>query len=327
MNHDMIERYIYAVTKRMRPKVREDVSLELRGLIDDMLAERCGEEIPTEKDIRIVLTELGSPQELYAKYDEDAGKCLIGQPYYSTYKFVLRIILACAALGLTLSAVIMQIMEPRAWYEAAASWLSMLWSGILMAFAFTTLLFAFFSHKGVKLEESFDLDALPPVPKKKQQISIGDTVANIGIITVFLAVFLAFPQVFSSKIGDVWIPCFDAEAVRGSWYILILFALAGLVRESVKLMEKRYNLWVLAVSVITNIVSAVLCIWWLAGGQIMNPAFVQTMAQVFEGDARFLSEIFGNFNLFLMGVMLLALVMDTLDAVLKMERPLTCSRK
>ena len=78
MKNDLIDRYIYAVTKRMNPKIREDVQNELYGLVDDMLAERCGEVTPTEKDIRVVLTELGSPQELYAKYDEDSKKCLIG---------------------------------------------------------------------------------------------------------------------------------------------------------------------------------------------------------------------------------------------------------
>lgn len=78
MKNDLTERYIYAVTRRLPRKQREDVSMELRGLIDDMLDERCGDVVPTEKDIRVVLTELGTPQELYARYDEEADKCLIG---------------------------------------------------------------------------------------------------------------------------------------------------------------------------------------------------------------------------------------------------------
>ena len=40
MKHDLIERYVYAATKRLPSKNREDVSMELRGLIDDMLTER-----------------------------------------------------------------------------------------------------------------------------------------------------------------------------------------------------------------------------------------------------------------------------------------------
>lgn len=44
--NDLIERYVYAVTKRLPAKLRADVSRELYGLIDDMLAERCGELVP-----------------------------------------------------------------------------------------------------------------------------------------------------------------------------------------------------------------------------------------------------------------------------------------
>ena len=111
MKHDLIERYIYAVTRQLPKKQREDVAQELRGLIDDMLNERCGEITPTEKDIRIVLTELGTPQELSAQYDEDAKKCLIGHPYYSTYKFVLKIVLFAAAVGITIANLMLQL-EP-----------------------------------------------------------------------------------------------------------------------------------------------------------------------------------------------------------------------
>ena len=99
MKNDLIERYIYAVTKQLPKKNREDVSMELRGLIDDMLSERCAGE-PTEQDVRDVLTELGTPLELYAKYDEDADKCLIGQPYYSSYKLAMKAILAAIIGGL-----------------------------------------------------------------------------------------------------------------------------------------------------------------------------------------------------------------------------------
>ena len=77
MKNDLIERYIYAVTKRLPQKVQKDISDELRTLIDDMLAERCGELVPEEKDIRVVLTELGTPEELYEKYNPDNGETVL----------------------------------------------------------------------------------------------------------------------------------------------------------------------------------------------------------------------------------------------------------
>ena len=106
MNNDLIERYIYAVTKRLPGKTREDVARELRTLIEDMLKERCGEVTPSDKDIRVVLTELGTPNELYEQYAGDGKRCLIGPPYYTTYVFVMKIVLICVAFGMTLSAVL-----------------------------------------------------------------------------------------------------------------------------------------------------------------------------------------------------------------------------
>ena len=88
MNNDLIERYIYAVTKRMPENTKNDVSDELRGLIDDMLCERCGDVIPGDKDVRIVLTELGTPQELYEKYNNSicskncVNLCQCGHSYF-----------------------------------------------------------------------------------------------------------------------------------------------------------------------------------------------------------------------------------------------------
>lgn len=42
---------------------RADIEQELRTLIDDLLEERCAGREPTEKDLRVVLTDLGTPAE------------------------------------------------------------------------------------------------------------------------------------------------------------------------------------------------------------------------------------------------------------------------
>ena len=204
MNHDLIERYIYAATKRLPRKQRDDVAQELRGLIDDMLTERCGTVTPTEKDIRVVLTELGTPQELSAQYNEDAKKCLIGQPYYSTYKFVLKIILIVAAAGITMSNLMLQLIEPQEWFTAVTSWLTMLYNCLLSVFTTVTILFAFFYHKGIRITESFNFDDLPPVPKKNQRIPKWECIAGIIFCVIFAVLFLFAPQalkIFTDKAG------------------------------------------------------------------------------------------------------------------------------
>ncbi len=319
MNQDLMERYIYAVTRRLPDKQREDVSQELRGLIDDMLSERCGSRTPEEKDLRVVLTELGSPQELYEKYDENSGKCLIGPPYYSTYKYVMKIVLIATAAGLSIASFILCVMEPRNAFEAVLTWLSNVYNGSLSAFAIVTVLFTFFYKRNIPLSQPFNFDDLPPVPKKQETISKWECYGGIGFGIVFMAVFLTVPQVFCVFLGDngELIPVLAPDAVRESWYLILLFTACGVVREIVKLLEGRYNKPVLVWTVVTNLLSAAFSIWWLTGYELMNPDFTGRISRIFAGDPEFIVRIFSNFQIFFLAVILFALVLDTLEAVWK----------
>lgn len=59
VKNDLIDRYIYAVTKHMKSAMKKDVAAELETIIQDMLEERCEDVIPTERDIKVVLEENG----------------------------------------------------------------------------------------------------------------------------------------------------------------------------------------------------------------------------------------------------------------------------
>ena len=318
MEHDLIERYVYAVTRRMDRKNREDVASELRGLIDDMLSERCGDLPPTEKDIRVVLTELGTPQELFEKYDEDSKKCLIGQPYYSTYILVLKIVVGCAALGMTISCLIEQLLEPQSWYALVGIWLGMVWSGVLQGFAIVTLLFAFFYHKGVKLGEPFNFDDLPPVPKKLDEIRRSDCLVAIGFCVVFMILFLAAADhlcVF--LLEDRTVPMFTHEGTAGRWYLIVPFAILGIIREIVKLLERQFSRSVLVTTVVVDVLSAGIAVAWLGGNSLMNPEFTVNVKQLFAGDSDFIIKLFENFQYFFLGVILFALILDLIETIVR----------
>lgn len=319
MNQDLLERYLYAVTRRLPGKQREDVAQELRSLVDDMLSDRCGDITPTEKDLRVVLTELGTPRELYEKYSGNAGKCLIGQPYYSTYKLVLGIVLICAGVGITIANGILLMMEPQNGLQAVLTWLSMLWNSLLSAFAFVTLLFAFFSWRGIPVSREFDFDSLPTVPKKRERISRWECVAGIAFIVVFLVIFLGIPQVFCAWVPETneQIPVFDAAVIRRGWYWIALFAVFGIAGETVKLLEGRYNRNVLLVTLGTNFLSAVAAILWLTQYNLMSPEFIAHLSQLFGEGEKIVVTLFSNFQMFFLGVLLFALVLDTVEAAVR----------
>ena len=320
MNHDLIERYLYAATKRMNRKQRDDVAQELRTLIDDMLTERCGGRLPAEKDVRIVLTELGTPQELYSQYAEDANACLIGQPYYSTYKLVMKIVLGAVAAGMTISSMILQILEPQHVLGAMVSWLAYVWEGMLGSFAIVTLLFAFFYQKQIKITDPFNFDDLPPVPKNTEIISKWECIAGIGFSIVFAVLFLFTPQVFCVIRDGVMVSLFDMDAIRNSWVLILAFSACGIGREVVQLVEGRYNKKVMVTALVVDAVSAVLCIWWLKGFDVMNHTFLANLKTMFTGETDIVYRMFANFDTFFLGVMLFALVLDAVDVTVRTLR-------
>lgn len=320
MNNDLIERYIYAVTKRLSPKQRDDVARELRTLIDDMLTERCREVRPTEKDIRVVLTELGTPQELYAKYDENADKCLIGPPYYTTYKFVIKALISAAFVGVTIASLILSLLEPKDVFSAITSWFSSVWDVFVSGFTITTLAFAYCCHKRIPIGEPFNFDDLPPVPKKSQEISKWECIAGIFFSVLFMVLFIFTPEVFCVIHDGVMVSLFNMEVVSQTWFIVLAFAACGIVREAVQLLEGRYNKKVMATALITNAVSAVLSIWWLTGFNLMNPVFLANMKEIFAGESNIVFTMFANFDLFFLGCMLFALILDSVDVTVRTLR-------
>ena len=81
---DLIERYIYSVSRHMPGKNRRDIENELRSLIMDALDERTQGNTPTETDIVEVLKELGEPSRIARNYIQE-GSYIIGPKFYNLY--------------------------------------------------------------------------------------------------------------------------------------------------------------------------------------------------------------------------------------------------
>ncbi|MBQ9928295.1 MAG: hypothetical protein IJO65_10005 [Lachnospiraceae bacterium] len=320
MKSDLTERYIYAVTKKLPYKTREDVARELRTLIDDMLKERCGDMMPTDKDVKVVLTELGTPTELYEQYAGDGKRCLIGPNYYNTYLFVLKLVLICETVGLTVAAIVSAVVNGQdfIWYQAIMQWVGMLFSGAISAFGFVTALFAFFEYKEISLDTNSSFDDLPPVPKKEETISKGESIFGIAISVIFLVVFLICPEIFMCGVVDgKMVPIFSTQVIRNTWYILFVFSALGITGEVVKLLDGKYTKRVMLTTVITDVLSAICAVWWLSNKNIINPEFASRVGALFEGDSAFLANMFANFQYFFMGVILFALLLDCVVTFVK----------
>src|SRR5690349_12729581 len=95
---DLIERYVYAVTRNLPENQRDDVSKELNATIEDMVADRMKKSTKSRnKVIRDVLNELGRPEKLAENYT-NSKNYLIGPEWFFQYKKVLFIVLKIAPI-------------------------------------------------------------------------------------------------------------------------------------------------------------------------------------------------------------------------------------
>ena len=183
--NDLIERYIYAATKKMSLKIRNDVADELRTLIYDTIDERYNNKEITLTDAKIVLMELGSPNQLYEKYDNSSDKCLIGQPYYNYYKDILKIVLICTIFGIVLSYII------NIENQTLSKFISdIIFAGIL-SFSFVTLIFIFMYKFNVQfINNDIDFDKLPKLPNNNIKTNKYFSLLSILFAVIFLILFI-----------------------------------------------------------------------------------------------------------------------------------------
>lgn len=316
---ELIERYVYAVTKHMKADTRADVSKELESIIQDMLEERCGEGVPTEADVRIVLAEMGTPAQLAQKYDEDSDKCLIGAPYYRMYLEVLKIVAVCVAGGMLIAQMIAGVINHEEPYVIAVDLIGGICGGLTSAFAIVTMIFAVFYHKKVKMNNIYDtIDNLPPVPKKTEKISKADAIGGMVISILFTIVFLCCPQIFcmvDTELNMV-VPIFNLDYIRETAYFVLLFAGLGLIRDFVKLFDGRYTIRLMIVTIVTNVLTAILTFIWMSADRIINPDFPAAMVRVLDVEPNMPEMLFSQFNYFLPLVILFALTIDTICVVI-----------
>ena len=183
----------------MPDKIKEDVSNEIRTLIDDIIKERFSNSGYKINDIKNILMEIGNPYELACKYDTNYNKCLIGYPYYIYYKLVLKIVLSSALLGIVVLSIVNILINNEVINLLNIA--SNIFTAFLLAFSFVTLIFAFISNKNIDISSiTIDFNNLPKPQNKK--INLYHSIIKISAAIIFLLLLLLSPNLFSIKIDN-----------------------------------------------------------------------------------------------------------------------------
>ncbi len=280
---DLVERYIYAVTKRLPEKQRGDIEKELRSIIEDMM-EQYKETEPKDLIIQKVLLELGDPVLLADNYRE-AKRYLIGPQYFDKYMLVLKIVFGAVFLGISISTVIGSIFsEQHKIMEALAGYIGGLFSGLAQGFVWVTGIFAAAEYYGVKLmddeaeKHSWCLSELPQIPEKKAVISKSESIISIMFSTIFAIIFWSASQLIAAYIpngqgGLAIIPVFDISVIFGYRILILATFILSVLKEILKLI---YGKWTLRLSILVtalSLASLALTVAILSNPNIWNDRF------------------------------------------------------
>lgn len=279
-------RYIYAVSKRLPYSQREDIKQELRGLIDDMLAERHPDGNFTSKEIDDVLMQLGAPEKLAAQYT-GGNRYLIGPELYETYRTIILVVLVSVAFGMTIAHVIMAFISPQENpLSMIGGYLFNTYIALLQAFAFTTIGFVisdYFNRKNNKPPENWYPNMLPELPEAVKGISKSDPIAGMVFTVLVILLFNAAPWlmgaiVYTDSLHVV--PIFNLEYLKTVVIWFNICFVLGVMREIAKLVIGQYTVSFSLITLLLDIAALSISVPILSSSKLWNHNLVTDLAAV-----------------------------------------------
>ncbi|MFD1674749.1 HAAS signaling domain-containing protein [Alicyclobacillus fodiniaquatilis] len=289
---EMVERYIYAVTRRLREKQREDIAQELRVLIEDMLDTRAAEHEPTVSDVETVLKELGEPSKLAARY-ADRPRYIIGPEMYDAYILLLKIVLPLVAFGMVVATIVQYVTAPpqNLWNVLGfiiGSLLGKLPDALIQVFAWLTVFFVFIERfaadkiRAVKRDTAnWKPSDLPEIPKSGAILPKRSTsVKRIVFMVILLILFNIATGQFGIHLpgsSNASFQLFNFSISHGYQALVYVCFGIGIVKEIMKMVVIRYSFKFAVVNTVMGILSLVSAVIVLANMNLWRLAFMHQL--------------------------------------------------
>ncbi len=289
---NMIDRYLYAVTRRLPEQIREDVARELRSNIEDMLPDD-----PSEEDVERVLTELGSPSRLAVGYHPNP-RHLIAPEHFDSYMTVLKAAAVTLAAVFAGIAVVTFALDYQGGLSAAETLaqlvtgiVSGIYEGLLTAFFWVTLVFFIYEripgNAGDGRWTPKNLLEIPVGPKAA--IKPGDTIAG-GVVSVILSVVFLIatlrnpPLLAWYEAGSAAVPLFNRALVLSFLPLFILVIALDVLAAAVKLIKGRWTFLTAGLHILQEVAAAVVSVAFLLRPDVFTPEFMARLADKLGSD-------------------------------------------
>ncbi|WP_121610748.1 HAAS signaling domain-containing protein [Mesobacillus foraminis] len=294
---NLIEVYIQEVTRRLPEKNREDIALELRSTIGDMLPDDYGEE-----DVKAALAKLGSPISLAAGYS-DRPMHLIGPRYFDVYVTLLKMILPIAAV-ISVISMIAQYFIGYGGNEAALNVaLSLLGQGIwtvievsVQVFFWLTIVFAVIERTDQGKDQQpltsslqkwtpEDLKNISYVPEKKA-ISKCYVFGSLMWTAIWATLYFYADHLVGVYKGgrdglEFVAATFNQEVLLGYWPIVVMVIGLEIALSLYQLIKGQWTKRMALSNAVLQLVATIVFIVILVNPNVLTAEFLTFMGDVF----------------------------------------------
>ncbi|WP_338752696.1 HAAS signaling domain-containing protein [Bacillus sp. FJAT-52991] len=299
---NLIEIYIQEVTRRLPEKSREDIALELRSTIEDMLPDE-----PNEEDVKLVLEKLGNPVTLASGY-RDRPMHLIGPRYFDVYVTLLKMVLPIAAV-ISLIATISEFVVGYGGEEAILQVvLSILGYGIwkvlqvgVQTFFWLTIVFAIIERADTRQDQQplttslskwtpDDLKNITYIPKKKV-IGKFEVFGSLMWTAIWATLYFYANHLLGIYEGGgdglkFVAPAFNQEVLLRYWPIVVVVIGFEIALAVYKLIKGQWTKRMAIFNAVHEFIATVVFIVILISPNVMNQEFITYMADLFTSSAK-----------------------------------------
>lgn len=285
---DLIERYIQEVTRRIAKKSRQDIAMELRSTIDDMLPEDY-----SENEVKEVLQELGDPAQLANQY-EDKKQYLIGTEYYDRYISVLKIVALPIVVIIFLTEWIGGMVVSNGEIQVADSMIQTFGSIIITTlnslaqlFFWITLIFVCIERYVKTKDNSMKSSKWNPealkismIPAEKQ-IKKRDVFWSLfwtllwAVILLSAGRYIGFHR--SSNESNIFYPLFNQDVLINYAPMIIAVTVLSIGLAIYKLVKEEWTNLLVGLNVVDHIFFIVLLCFMVSNPNLFNPQFIASV--------------------------------------------------
>lgn len=297
---NLIDIYIQEVTRRLPEKDREDVSMELRSTIEDMLPDDYGEDEAKE-----ALAKLGNPAVLASGYS-NRPMHLIGPHYYESYVSLLKMLLPIAIVISVISVVAENLIgysggeNPDTMIHA---FVNLIVEGIVGSFGvivqfffWITVIFVIIERADANRDSESnasrfkawtpdDLKKLAHIPEKRviSKISVFGSLlwTTVWVSLYFYADHIVVVHLRQDSGLELLYSVFNQEVLLRYWPLVLIMAGLEIALALYKYFIGQWTPRLAIFNTVVQLMGALIVIFILLSPNLFNPDFLAFMADLF----------------------------------------------